>query len=381
MSLISTWSTVADANGTLGGTPNYWPEGQAPSTVNNCARLMMATIRSQWNDAAWFNWGYTVTRVSGNSFTVVTASWNTVTLPAAFEANARIKLLDSSTLYGTITTVSVSALSTLVTFTPDAGSLTSSFSSVYNSIIPATNTPIPGLNIPTDVVTQKTQQIYAADTGATNSAQITLVPTLNAYATGEIINFKAANTNTGATTLQVDALGTKTIKKDGGGSDLAAGDIIAGQMVSVLYDGTNFQMVCPTASGGGGGGTAASRAQMEDASSVAVFSSPGRQQYHPGHPKAWGILTVTGGVGTLVDSYNLTGAALTATGEGSFTMDTDFASANYAFTISVYDASTVLHPMGYPAPTAGVFYWISDNNLASRNDPNSVAFCGLGDQV
>src|SRR5512147_2589722 len=124
MSLISTWSTVANANGTLGTTPQYWPEGQAPSTVNDCARLMMATIRTQWNDAAWFNWGYTVTRVSGTSFTVVTASWNTVTLPAAFEANGRIKLLDTSTLYGTITTVSASGASTLVTFTPDAGSLT-----------------------------------------------------------------------------------------------------------------------------------------------------------------------------------------------------------------------------------------------------------------
>src|SRR5579864_4365438 len=96
MSLISTWSTVANANGTLGSTPFYWPEGQAPSTVNDCAREMMATIRTQWNDAVWFNWGYTVTKVSGTSFSVVTAAWNTVTLPAAFVANARIKCFDTA---------------------------------------------------------------------------------------------------------------------------------------------------------------------------------------------------------------------------------------------------------------------------------------------
>ena len=91
MSLISTWSTVANDNGTLGTTPFYWPEGQAPSTVNDCARLMMATIRTQWNDAQWFNWGYTTSRVAGNSFTVITASWNTVTVANVFATGGRIR--------------------------------------------------------------------------------------------------------------------------------------------------------------------------------------------------------------------------------------------------------------------------------------------------
>lgn len=212
----------------------------------------MASIRTQWNDAAWFNWGYTVTRVSGNSFTVATASWNTVTLPAAFEVNGRIKLLDTSTLYGTITTVSASAASTLVTFTPDSGSLTASFSSVFNSIISPTNTAIPGLTIPTDVITQKTQQIYSVDSGATNSAQLALAPTLTSYVSGQMLNFKAAATNTGAMTLQVEALGSKTIKKQGGASDLAAGDIIAGQDVQIVYDGTNWQMMSPVANSSSG---------------------------------------------------------------------------------------------------------------------------------
>ncbi len=152
MSLIYQWSTIANDNGTLGSYPNYWPEGQPPSSVNNCARLMMSSIRTQWNDAQWFNWGYTVARVSGTSFSVITASWNTVTLPAAFEANARIKLYDTSTIYGTITTVSASAASTLVTFTPDSGSLTASFSSVYNSILSPTNTSIPVVVTPGSVI-------------------------------------------------------------------------------------------------------------------------------------------------------------------------------------------------------------------------------------
>lgn len=274
MSLISTWSTVANANGTLGGTPQYWPEGQAPSTVNDCARLMMATLRSQWNDAEWFNWGYTVTKVSGTSFSVITASANTVTLPAAFEVAARIKLYGTSTIYGTITTVSVSALSTLVTFTPDAGSLTNSFSSVFNSIISPTNTAIPGLNIPTDVITQKCPQIYAVDTGATNSAQITLTPVLSAYAAGQMINFKAAAPNTGAITLQVDVLGVQSIKNSAG-SNLSSGDIVAGQIVTVVYNGTYFQLV----SGAGGGGGGSSDAVISSITQAAHGFSVGQVLY------------------------------------------------------------------------------------------------------
>lgn len=247
MSLISTWST--DPNDNQMPTPNGWPEGQAPSTVNNCARQMMSSIREQWNSAAWFNWGYNVSRVSGSSFLVTSATNSTVTLPAAFEVNARIKLFDSTTLYGTITTVSSSAASTLVTFTSDAHSLTASFSSVANSIIPATNTPIPGLSIPTDVVTQTTQQIYGVDNGATNSAHINLSPVLQNYVSGQLVVVKALQTNTGATTLQVGALGNRDIKKNVS-LDLAAGDIQTGQIVPLVYDGTNFQMIA------GSGGTA-----------------------------------------------------------------------------------------------------------------------------
>lgn len=273
MSLISKWSTVANANGTLGSTPFYWPEGQAPSTVNDCARLMMATIRTQWNDAQWFDWGYTVTRVSGNSFSVVTAAASTVTLPAAFEVNGRIKLYDTSTLYGTITTVSASAASTLVTFTPDAHSLTASFSSVYNSILTPTNTAIPGLTIPTNVITQQTQQIFGIDNGATNSSSFTLTPALTSYVTGQMINFKAAAPNTGPVTVNIDGLGPITIKKQFN-QNLATGDIFAGQIVTVVYDGTNFELQSLPASGAGGGAGELKSFQILTSGTAQTYTRP-----------------------------------------------------------------------------------------------------------
>jgi hypothetical protein len=78
---------------------------------------------------------------------------------------------------------------------------------------------------------------------------------LQAYATGICYQFKADVANTGAATINFNALGAKTIKKVGGGitTDLADNDIRVGQMVKVCYDGTNMQMISQlgnTASGG-----------------------------------------------------------------------------------------------------------------------------------
>jgi hypothetical protein len=92
---------------------------------------------------------------------------------------------------------------------------------------------------------------YAVDTGAANAYAVSLSPAPASYAAGLEVVFNAAHANTGASTLNVNALGAKTIKKWSGGSlaDLTSGDISAGQIMSVKYDGTYFQVV----SGGGGG--------------------------------------------------------------------------------------------------------------------------------
>jgi len=88
---------------------------------------------------------------------------------------------------------------------------------------------------------------YIADTGAVNALVATLSPALAAYAAGVLVQVKVANTNTGATTINVNSLGAKTIKKGGGATDLVAGDIVAGQVISLEYDGTNFQLQSPSA--------------------------------------------------------------------------------------------------------------------------------------
>lgn len=88
---------------------------------------------------------------------------------------------------------------------------------------------------------------YVVDTGAANAYAIAPSPAISAYTTGQIFTFKAVNANTTTSTLNVNGLGTKTIKKNGGADNLIANDIIASQIVMVEYDGTNMQMIAPTA--------------------------------------------------------------------------------------------------------------------------------------
>ncbi len=70
----------------------------------------------------------------------------------------------------------------------------------------------------------------------------TTTPALAAYATGNQFSFLVANTNTAAVTLNVDGIGAKAITRTGT-TALVAGDMVAGQAVEIIYDGTRFQLV------------------------------------------------------------------------------------------------------------------------------------------
>ena len=71
-----------------------------------------------------------------------------------------------------------------------------------------------------------------------------LTPALVAYVTGAVYYFVAPATNTGAVTLNIDTLGAKNVTRDGT-TALVSGDIVSGEMVAVVYDGTRFQLISP----------------------------------------------------------------------------------------------------------------------------------------
>ena len=88
---------------------------------------------------------------------------------------------------------------------------------------------------------QNGQKIWGASSGGTDAYAITPSPAIVAYANGQKFSFIADVGNTGGATLNVNGLGAKTILKQHD-QPLVTGDIEAGQVVDVSYDGTNFQM-------------------------------------------------------------------------------------------------------------------------------------------
>jgi hypothetical protein len=76
----------------------------------------------------------------------------------------------------------------------------------------------------------------------TNTLTGLATPALGGYATGAQFSFIAQNNNTAAVTIDIDTLGVKSITKFGT-TALAAGDIIAGALMLIEYDGTRFQLL------------------------------------------------------------------------------------------------------------------------------------------
>lgn len=70
----------------------------------------------------------------------------------------------------------------------------------------------------------------------------TFAPKITALYTGLRVCFPAAAANSGAASLNPDGLGVKTIKKHVT-QDLVTNDVLAGQMLELVYDGTNFQLI------------------------------------------------------------------------------------------------------------------------------------------
>jgi len=100
---------------------------------------------------------------------------------------------------------------------------------------------------------QQNNEFNYASASGTNAltASMRIAPT--SYVAGQVFWIKISNTNTGSVTLNIDSLGAKTVKKvfNNALTTLSAGDLISGQMIGVLYDGTDFQIVSGSASEAG----------------------------------------------------------------------------------------------------------------------------------
>jgi len=87
---------------------------------------------------------------------------------------------------------------------------------------------------------------------------------VSSYATHDIYEIIFTNANTGSSTININSLGAVTLKKSVS-TNLASGDILAGQSFIIVYDGTNFQVIGIGGSGGGTPGGSDTYVQYNDA--------------------------------------------------------------------------------------------------------------------
>jgi hypothetical protein len=101
---------------------------------------------------------------------------------------------------------------------------------------------------PTTAQVQDGALLWGGTAGGTADAlTITLTPAITAYATGQVFRFIAASTNaTAATSININGVGVKTIKRQNAVA-IQAGDILAGAVIEVAYNGTDFLLTGVTA--------------------------------------------------------------------------------------------------------------------------------------
>lgn len=191
MTGVYTWSTTASEN-VVANTGITWDEGMAPAAVNNSARATMVDLRTQWNDASWFQYGLGTKAVAATyaSSTSVTLVGSDAT--AYWTANRRVKAVGSSTgtIYGSVSSSSYNGgtSTTTVNFTWDSGSLANESLTIYAGTMQVTGKPIANQSV-AGLGTAAT-----VNTG-TSGATIPLLNGANTWSTQQI-NTVSANGST-----------------------------------------------------------------------------------------------------------------------------------------------------------------------------------------
>ena len=139
MANVRRWSSSASGNSSVAGGSNTinFAEGQAPGSVNNSARELMAQIRSIYSpdEWGWVEHSATASIASQTSFKLVgdqTSNW---------VAERRWRLRSGSTTrYGTVVSSSYTT-ETTITVTVDSGSLSASHSLAALSAVSGDHVP------------------------------------------------------------------------------------------------------------------------------------------------------------------------------------------------------------------------------------------------
>lgn len=173
---------------------------------------------------------------------------------------------------------------------------------------------------------------YISDGGSANTITGTTTTAFPAsYAAGQYVLVKLANNNSGATTININAIGTKAVTKSGA-TALASGNLISGRLYLMEYDGTQFQVLnfTPIAAdfptlNQNTTGNAATTTALATPRAINGVNFDGTAAITVTVPIATGVTGLGTGVGTFLatpSSANLASAVTDETGNGALVFGT-----------------------------------------------------------
>lgn len=269
----------------LPDNPIWLPTGQTKFVLKTPADVTIWTEDNVTgiNDVSlsvseWQASGLTPTYISATSF-----SFSGDQTPNCLVGRRLQSTNTAGTVYSRITAASFGAGITTVTVASDSGVLDSGLSSVSYGLLTPSNPSYPvfldsvakfmdnsdkskllefqlssittattrTLTVPDasgTIALAGNAQSTLGSVAGTNTITAALTPVaLAAYVTGQQFTFVPANTNSGATTINIDSLGAKNLFC--GGAACVGGEIRQSVPVTVEYDGTQFNIIGPYVGG------------------------------------------------------------------------------------------------------------------------------------
>ncbi|MFO1057895.1 MAG: hypothetical protein U1E53_13115 [Dongiaceae bacterium] len=265
----SVFSQVDSSNNTA--TDPGFPENMPPSRLNDAARALQGAITRDWN---WK--GPTVT--AGGTATVLTLTYSVA--PAAYYQGMMFSFVVASVNTGAAT-INVNALGAK-NITKN-GTTALQGGELVAGAVACVMYDGTQMQLISNNMTEATAFWGGTSGGTANAQTVTLTPAPGAYYAGMVVTFLAGATNTGATTLNCNSLGAKSIFV--ANAACVGGEILSGKAYTVVYDGTQFQLLSPVATQHGG------------LIGVQVFSTPGTATYTPTAGTNSVVVEVVGGGG------------------------------------------------------------------------------------
>lgn len=203
---LSLYSTTAANNNAA--PPMGWPEGMAPSAVNDTGRQMMADMRAWYEAAEWIDLGLAHVYVSGTQVAI----GGGVDRTPSYHVGRRVRAQGpgTGTIYGTIAATSYSAPTTSVTVTWDSGVLQNEALAIALHILSGNGTAMPAV-----FARSGTRLLFPGiaaapvgwtiDAAAANEQAALRVRSSASAATGGSVDFTTAfaNGSTGSYALQI----------------------------------------------------------------------------------------------------------------------------------------------------------------------------------